>query len=291
MKAAAAPAPRDRFFRSDGLKLHYVEWGDRAHETLVLVHGNRDQCRSWDFFVSELLAQGPLSSHVVALDLRGHGDSGWSPRGRGYQHEGFIRDLAGLLRHLKKDSAALIGHSLGGSMSLLFAGCFPARVRKLVLIEAVGPFARSDEDVPNLLARWVEEDGARAGKFFYPTLTEAARAVRKRFPLIPEAACDHMARYGTRGTDRGYLWKYDPRVRFPSYSTFSEGQVRAFIQRLNCPTLLIYGAEGDFMDSPRASRLGLFKKSQVVAIAGSGHHVPHERPDGLARAVFPFLRE
>jgi len=228
---------------------------------------------------------------VVALDLRGHGDSDWSPPGRGYQHQDFLRDLAGLLRHLRKDSATFIGHSLGGSMALLFAGCFPERVRKLVLIEAVGPFARSDGDVPKHLAQWVEEDRSRVEKFFYPTLKDAARAIRKRFPLIPEAACDHMAGYGTKVTDRGYLWKYDPRVRFPSYSTFSEGQVRAFIQRLNCPTLLIYGAEGDFMQSPRAARLGLFKNSEAVGIAGSGHHVPHERPDGLAKVVAAFLRE
>jgi len=67
--------PKDRYFLNDGVTLHYAEWGDPAQETLVLVHGNRDQCRSWDFFVAALMAQGCPFSHVVALDLRGHGDS------------------------------------------------------------------------------------------------------------------------------------------------------------------------------------------------------------------------
>ncbi|OGQ48854.1 MAG: hypothetical protein A2W66_05675 [Deltaproteobacteria bacterium RIFCSPLOWO2_02_56_12] len=282
---------RDRYFSCDGLKLHYVEWGNPDHDSLILVHGNRDHSRSWDFFVEALLAQTYHPLHIVALDLRGHGDSEWPPPERGYRHEDFLIDLKGLARHLEKDSFTLVGHSLGGSMAMLFAACFPAQVKKLVLIEATGPYARAETDVPELLARWLEGSGAETENSCYPTVAEAAKAIQKRFPQIPEAAAVHMVRFGSRNTDKGLAWKYDPRMRFHSFSSFSESQIKAFIQRIDCPTLLVYGGDGDFMKSPRASRIGFFKKGSFVEIPGSGHHVPHERPDELARIVRPFLIE
>jgi pimeloyl-ACP methyl ester carboxylesterase len=290
MSAGTVSQPTDRYFQNDGLTLHYEEWGDPTRESLILVHGNRDQCRSWDFFADALFAQGSPSFHVIALDLRGHGDSDWSLPERGYQHEDFILDLAGIVRHLRKDSVTLIGHSLGGSISMLFAGSFPTKVRRLVLIEATGPHARSDNDVPDLLAGWVEGEGSQTENSIYPGPNDATGAIKKRFPMIPDGARAHMARYGTKVSGQGYVWKYDPRVRSQSYSNFTEGQIHAFIKRIQCPTLLLFGAEAGFKKSPRFSRVGLFKNGKVVEIPGCGHHVPHEKPNELAEIVFPFLR-
>lgn len=289
MSAGTVSEQTDRYFQNDGLTLHYEEWGDPTHESLILIHGNRDQCRSWDFFADALFAQGSPSFHVIALDLRGHGDSDWSLPERGYQHEDFILDLAGIVRHLRKDSVTLIGHSLGGSISMLFAGSFPTKVRRLVLIEATGPYARSDDDVPDLLAGWVEGEGSQTENSIYPGPNDASGAIKKRFPMITDGARAHMARYGTKVSGQGYVWKYDPRVRSQSYSNFTEGQIHAFIKRIQCPTLLLFGAEAGFKKSPRFSRVGLFKNGKVVEIPGCGHHVPHEKPNELAEIVFPFL--
>jgi pimeloyl-ACP methyl ester carboxylesterase len=88
----------------------------------------RDQGRSWDHFLEALLRRGVPIKHAVALDLRGHGDSEWPSSSRGYQHEDFLTDLAGLLKHLDKEPSTIIGHSLGGSMCLLYAGAFPDKV-------------------------------------------------------------------------------------------------------------------------------------------------------------------
>ncbi|MEE8075269.1 MAG: alpha/beta hydrolase [Candidatus Binatia bacterium] len=289
MSSGTVLQPTDRYFQTDGRTLHYEEWGDPVHESLILVHGNRDQCRSWDCFADALFVQGSPSFHVIALDLRGHGDSDWSLPERGYQHEDFILDLAGIVRHLRKDSVTLIGHSLGGSISMLFTGSFPTKVSKLVLIEATGPYARSDDDVPDLLAGWVEGESSQAGDSIYPGPNDAAEAIQKRFPMIPDEARAQMVRYGTKVSGQGVVWKYDPRVRFQSYSNFTEGQIHAFIKRIQCPTLLIFGAEGGFTKSPRFSRVGLFNNGKVVEIPGCGHHVPHEKPGELAEIVFPFL--
>ena len=94
--------PKQRYFIHDGLKLHYWEWGDPKEETYVFVHGVRDQGRSWDHFLEALIKRGVPIKHAVALDLRGHGDSEWPSTSRGYAHEDFLSDLAGLLKHLDK---------------------------------------------------------------------------------------------------------------------------------------------------------------------------------------------
>lgn len=75
------------------------------------------------------------------------------------------------------------------------------------------------------------------------------------------------------------------------YAEWGDRAQETFIRRIDSPTLLIYGGEGDFMKSPRASRTALFKKGKVVEISGSGHHVPHEKPGELAEIVRPFLFE
>ena len=290
MSDSIIPEPKHHFFSSDGLKIHYSEWGNADADPTIFIHGIRDQGLSWTFLLSAFARLGFPVGHAVAIDLRGHGDSDWannSSRG-GYQHEDFLRDVSSLIKHLSKDSVTLIGHSLGGSMALLYAGCFPNMVKNLVLIESVGPFAKADEDVPELMAERLQ--GRRKAKAtIYKSLTDAASAIKKRFPLIPDDVCEHMARHGTKRIGTGYTWKYDPHFRFRSTTMLSEGQIAAFIKRLECPTLLVYGTESDFMESLRARRIQLFKNAKIMAVEGAGHHIPHERPNELAKIIAPFL--
>ncbi len=283
------PRFREGTFEVEGSRVHYIESGDRDRETFVFVHGNRDHCRSWDFLLESFHKAGFELPHVVAIDLRGHGDSGWVGPERGYRHEDFVLDLVGLLRHLGKDAVTLVAHSLGGSMAVVFAGALPEMVRRLVLIEAVGPYGRSEQEAPELFGRWTRDDGSDTILTYYATVGQAAEAICKRFPLVPNRAAMHTARHGTRPTPYGLVWKYDPRSRNPSYSSFSETQVRAFIDRIDCPTLLVFGAESGYKESPRYRRVEHFRNRTLAEIPGTGHHVQQESPDELAAVMIPFL--
>jgi pimeloyl-ACP methyl ester carboxylesterase len=282
--------PKDRYIEEEGLKLHYVEWGDASGETVVFVHGIRDQCRSWDLLIAALLAEGVPLEHAAALDLRGHGESDWPATRRGYQHEDFLYDLGALLRNLDKESVTLIGHSLGGSMALIYAGCFPDRVKSLILLESLGPFARADEDVPEIMTERLKGRDYVEIPFPYSSLDEAARALQKRFPLIPDRAAAHMALYGTRKTGERYRWRHDPVLRYRTTTMLSEGQIEAFIRRVACPILFVHGTESDFMKSVRGPRAKLFNNARIVPVEGAGHHIPHEKPEELAKIIGPFLR-
>src|SRR6266498_1425646 len=255
--------PRQRYFDHDGLKLHYWEWGDPNEETYVFVHGVRDQGRSWDQFIGALLSRGVPIKHAVALDLRGHGDSEWPGTSRGYQHEDFLSDLAGLLKHLEKESIILLGHSLGGSMCLLYAAAFPEKVKRMVLFESLGPFARADDDVPNIIAERLKGRDYVEIPYPHETLESAAKSLQKTFPLIPDSAALHMARHGTNFKGGRYRWTHDPILR--------------------------YGTDSDFMKSVRGHRAQLFPNAKIVPVEGAGHHIPHEKPEELAEIVVPFL--
>jgi pimeloyl-ACP methyl ester carboxylesterase len=283
--------PREHYFVRDGLKLHYWEWGDPKYETFVFVHGVRDQGRSWELFIRAMVERGAPLRHAVALDLRGHGDSEWPNTNRGYQHEDFLADLAGLLRHLDKGVLTIIGHSLGGSMALLYAGAFPEKVKRLVLLESLGPFARGDDEVPEIIAERLNGRSYIETPFPYASISAAAKALQKRFPLLPDDAAAHMALHGTHLKGGSYRWKYDPVLRYRTTTALSEGQIEAFIRRIKCPILFVYGTESDFMQSIRGPRVKLFPNAQIVPIEGAGHHIPHEKPEELAGIIGSFLFE
>ncbi len=281
--------PQQRYFVHDGLKMHYWAWGDPKEDAYVFVHGVRDQGRSWDHLLAALLARGVPIKHAVALDLRGHGESEWPNHGRGYQHEDFLTDLAGLLKHLESDPVTIIGHSLGGSMCLLYAGTFPERVKRLVLLESLGPFARSDDEVPAIFAERLKGRDYVEIPFPHESLDAAAKAIQKTFPLIPDEAALHMARFGTNYKGGRYRWKHDPILRYRTTTALSEAQIEAFIRRLTCPILFVYGTESDFMKSVRGHRARLFPNAKIIPLEGAGHHIPHEKPQELAEVVVPFL--
>ena len=101
--------------------MHYVEWGSPQDPTVVLVHGVRDHCRTWDDLIQRLSAES--NYHFVAPDLRGHGDSEWV-QGSGYQYYDYIYDLQQLIEQNEFGPVILVGHSLGGAIAAFLPACF-----------------------------------------------------------------------------------------------------------------------------------------------------------------------
>src|ERR1035441_7955048 len=126
--------PTSHYFFSQRLKLHYVDWGNPDAPLMILVHGGRDHCRNWDWTALELRR----NYHVIAPDLRGHGDSAHAI-GSPYAMIDYVVALAQLINALDNKTLTLIGHSLGGGIVLQYAGVFPKMVKKVVSIEGLGP--------------------------------------------------------------------------------------------------------------------------------------------------------
>jgi pimeloyl-ACP methyl ester carboxylesterase len=285
--------PRDRTIDVRGLKIHYLEWGERAAEPLVLIHGFLDHARSWDTFVAALEKKSSKPMWIIAPDCRGHGDSGWVGAGGYYHFPDYLWDLECLLESLDVEKISLIGHSMGGTISFLYAGTFPEKVRKLVLVEGIGPIAMRFVDAPPRTERWLAElKGLRQRKVVeYATLEKAAERLRRKNPrLKPELALE-LVRSGMKRTDGGkWVWKFDPLHRTVAPQPFYSGQAVEFFRRIQCPVLIVDGAKSRQTPRPDLEeRLSAIADRSHVDIEDAGHMVHHDNPEGLAQAVTEFL--
>src|SRR5262245_58719254 len=158
------PEFSERFFRSGTLRIHFRDWGNVTAPPLIIVHGLRDHSHSFDD-----LSRGLLDRfHVLALDLRGHGDSETTPY---YAFGHFIFDVHNMVRALRLSRPMLIGHSMGGELVAHYAGYFPDVPARVVIIEGLGPPPSPiDEEVDWSTRSFARIDRALAGHPGLPDL-------------------------------------------------------------------------------------------------------------------------
>ena len=285
--------PRDRTIDARGLKLHYLEWGEPAAEPLVLIHGFLDHARSWEPFVAAMIKKKPKPAWIIAPDCRGHGDSGWVGAGGYYHFPDYVWDLDRLIESLGVRGITLVGHSMGGTISFLYAGTFPDKVRKLVLVEGIGPIAMQFVDSPPRMQRWLVEVKALSHRKIveYATLEKAAERLRRKNPrLKPELALE-LARSGMKQTEGGkWVWKFDPLHRTTAPQPFYSRQAVEFFRRIECPVLLVHGKESRQTPRPDLEkRLSAIGRPSVAEISDAGHMIHHDNPEKLAEVVTKFL--
>ena len=286
--------PTSRIFFSQRLRLHYVDWGNTAAPPLILLHGGRDHCRSWDHVAERLRHDW----HVIAPDLRGHGDSEWSADGF-YAMPGYVYDLAQLVHQQRLAPVSIVAHSLGGNIALRYAGLYPENLRRLVAIEGLGPSPkliaeRSRQPMAERMRSWIEFQRGLAGRLprRYGSIEEAlARMQEANLYLSPEQA-RHLTQHGVNQNEDGtYSWKFDNYVRaWPPYD-LPDGELEKLWGRITCPTLLVYGRESwssNPLDDGRASH---FKKARVAMFEKAGHWVHHDQLEGFLAAVRTFLTD
>ena len=109
--------PMDRQVAANGLMLHLLDWGGDTLPPVLFLHGGSLTAHTWDLVCLALRDQ----YHCLALDLRGHGDSDWSPDGE-YTADAHARDVEGVVEALGLDRFILVGMSLGGATALTYAG-------------------------------------------------------------------------------------------------------------------------------------------------------------------------
>jgi pimeloyl-ACP methyl ester carboxylesterase len=285
-------APRHSFIDAQGLQIHYLEWGHSDGEPLILVHGYLDLADSWRAFVAAL-ETGQPDLRVIAPDCRGHGDSGWIGAGGYYHFPDYVFDLDCVVRAHSLDSFTLIGHSMGGTISLLYAGTFPERVKKLVLIEGIGPIGMTFSDAPLKMEKWITELHERGRPHFceYTSLAAGASQLRQTNPRLSENTALEIARAAMKQNDRGkWIWKFDPLHRTTAPQPFYTAQALEFLRRIQCPVLLIDGEQSrQTRRTDKQERYEAIANHQCVTINGAGHMVHQDNPDQLADVVRDFI--
>ena len=284
--------PTSHFFTSLRTRLHYVDWGNRSAPTLILVHGALDHARSWDWTARALARD----FHVVAPDLRGHGDSAWSAEGS-YLMADFVYDLAQLVEQTGRDKIILVGHSLGGSIALRYAGLFPERIERLVAIEGLGlsPERLKGESIRSTAERWREwieqrRSSARKAPRHYPTLEAAVARMRERNDHLSGEQALHLTAHGVnRNEDGSYGWKFDPYLRHLPPQNMTDDDLPDFWKAITCPVLLCLGLDSWASNPVKDGRAAHFKNAQLVEFAEAGHWLHHDRFDAFIAELRTFL--
>ncbi|ROQ20383.1 alpha/beta fold hydrolase [Marinimicrobium koreense] len=232
---------RERTFSLPGMTLAAQEWGEPGGEPILALHGWLDNSATFN-------ALAPLlpDTHIVALDLAGHGRSGHRAGVGPYNIWEDVSELFEVADQLGWDRFSLLGHSRGGIIGMIAAGTFPERITRLALIEALWPEVHQPQAAPRQLARSILEMSALRSKplSVYRDLARAAKArARGMFPLSIDAA-RALTERGTKAVDGGYSWSTDQRLLAPSAIKLTEDYIEAFLTSATADMAMILGRDG-----------------------------------------------
>jgi pimeloyl-ACP methyl ester carboxylesterase len=261
----------------EGARIAYRAWGGRDQTGIVLVHGGAAHSRWWDHVAPQLA----VNHRVVALDLSGHGDSG---RREKYELDVWAQEVLDVATHGGiLGPPTVVGHSLGGFVTLRAASLFGARLAGAVVV---------DSPVRDLMP---EEEAAMTRRAFgplrvYPTRAEAL----SRFRPVPDEGRDllpyvmsHVAETSIRAVPGGYSWKFDPRI-----FTRDAGFAPLLLTTLDCRIALFRGEHGMLsrqMSDIMYDRLG--RVAPVIEIPDAGHHVMLDQPLSLITGIRTLLSD
>ena len=284
--------PTSHSFISQRLRLHYADWGNADAPPLLLVHGGRDHCRSWDWVAETLRDQW----HVIALDQRGHGDSQWSPDGN-YATMEMVYDVAQLVHQLDLAPVTIVAHSMGGNVCTRYAGLYPENVRKLVAIEGLGPsptFREEQEAKPyaERIRNWIDQKRAAAARLprRYASIEDAYARMKAENTYLNDEQARHLTINGiNRNEDGTWTWKFDPHLNFWMPFDIPEAKLEELWQAITCPTLLMYGADSWASNPEKDGRIKHFNSARVVEFANAGHWLHHDQYDRFVAELKAFL--
>ena len=284
--------PTSQSFISQRLRLHYVDWGNPDAPPLILQHGGRDHSRSWDWVAQELRGDW----HVIAPDLRGHGDSAWSADGN-YAMDAFVYDFAQLVHTLGQDQVSIVAHSLGGNIATRYAALYPDKVRKLVNIEGLGPSPQiraeiEAKGIAERLREWIEGKRKAAGRLprRYPSLEAAFTRMKEENAFLSDEQARHLTVHGAiRNEDGTYSWKFDNYLNVWPVGDISYDEQEKLWDAITCPMLLLYGADSWASNPERDGRLAHFNTARVVEYEDAAHWLHHDQFDRFVAELNAFL--
>jgi esterase len=274
--------PSSQFVTVSGLKLHYLDFGNSEKPPLVCIHGLSGNAHNFDALAPHLRD----AYHVIAVDVRGRGDSERGPSGD-YNTGAYVNDLAAMLETLKIDRVTLVGTSMGGMISMGYAGGFPERVTKLVLND-VGP--EIDQAGAKRITGYMTSSPTD-----FATLNEVVAYYRENYPpmrAVPETALAEFVGWSVKPAAGGRLtWKLDPAVRNVPRTGSAARPVDMWVPfaRITAPILVVRGAQSDILSRATADRMArALRDMRTVEVPGVGHAPSLAEPEAL-NAIKEFL--
>jgi pimeloyl-ACP methyl ester carboxylesterase len=260
-----------------GLHLHVQIWGT-GMPRILFVHGFGDGAFVWEHVIESL----DVPTTIAALDLRGHGDSAWDPRGRYSQRES-VSDLVQIIEAMNLNDLVLVGHSLGAETAIRAALAVARRVKALVLVDGGATPRASASD--HMVADFCTQS------WQYASPSEYADLLASRLYFADRQILRRIAGRALRATEPdGFVLKCDPALR--NFVRADEPPIESFLPRIECPTLLLRGAKSAFLPLAlaREARRAM-RHCELADVPMAGHAVMLDNPAGLCAALAPFLTQ
>jgi esterase len=266
--------PVDRFVTVNGLRIHYLEWGTSGKQPLILLHGIARVAHTFD----HLAPHFSRNHHVFAVDMRGHGDSGWDPQGA-YLVEDYVRDIEGLVAQLQLRNVVLWGNSTGGRVAQVFAGSHPELV-SAVIVEDVGP--ERPAAISNRRADRMSQEAKG-----WASVDELFAQVKIDYPRTSEPVLRGFVQHGSKQNAEGRIvWKRDPAI----LNGFVPTELWAIVRKIKSPIIYILGGGSTIVPPETQEELRrALPQVEIVTMPGLGHYPSDEKPGDFLAIVDRFL--
>jgi len=271
---------------ADGLTLRLLEWS-REGVPFLMLHGFGNEAHVWDDLAPVLAPH----YRVLALDLRGHGDSEADAESR-FDFESMARDVEHVCEALGITRLVLCGHSMGGRVAMRFAGRNPEALAGLILVD-VGP-ELDERGVSRITTEAVRQEPV------FDSVDQYAALLARNYPAARPAAVARMARNELRERPDGRFelkLKLDlAKLRASRTAEQAEAYGREetkilweILEKVPCPTLVVRGAASDVLSADVADRMAeALPRGELVVVAQAAHSVMVDNPEGFEAAVTRF---
>jgi pimeloyl-ACP methyl ester carboxylesterase len=270
-----AQTPQDRFVNVNGLRLHFLDWGSEGKQPMILLHGIGRVAHTFD----HLAGHFSKDYRVIAVDMRGHGDSGWSSEGA-YLVEDYVKDIEGLAAQVGLKNIVIWGNSTGGRVAQVFAGMHPELVAG-VISEDVGP-ERPREIADSGTNRMRQED-ERGWASEDELLAQLKSSNARTNPAVLEA----YVKFGSkRRPDGRVIWKRDPKIA----NGFVPTELWRFVRQIKSPIIYVLGGRSTIVPAATQQELKqALPQVQIVTLPGLGHYPSEENTKDFLEVVDKFL--
>lgn len=261
-------------------------YGPEDGQPVLALHGWLDNAMTFD-----LLAPKLQGLRIVAIDMAGHGHSGHRAPGAGYQLWDYALDAMMAAQQLGWERFSLLGHSLGGIISVLIAGAVPERIERVALIDGLVPDTGEADNAPKKLgqALLAHIDLAAKKKTVYASVEQAVQVRMRGFMPVSQLASELLAQRGLSPVAGGYSWSTDSRLTLPSPLRLTRAHAAAFVQAVHCPMSLVLAEQGVLTKEPDFIKFLSTLSLNVQRLPG-GHHLHLDDEQG-AQAVAEYIQE
>lgn len=268
----------DRYVEAGGLQLHIQDYGTAGKTPMLCVHGGAAHAHWFDFVAAGL----NCDFHVLAIDQRGHGDSAWDAKvPPDYSYERYAADINEVAEKLDLHDFVLVGHSMGGVVSTVYAATYPGRAKAFVLIDST--ICMPPERITNMQAIGKREGRSNATQDEFL----ANYKLRPAGSVAAPEVIQHLARNsGRQFADGHWRYKFDRNV----YTVRERMDSFPYWSHIKIPALLVKG-DRSLRITPEviAEVKSRAPQVEVTEVANSDHHVTLDNPQGFVQALYAFI--